>query len=132
MSDVTQWLEAQGLAQYAPVFAENDIDLDVLAELSEADLEKLGLSLGHRRKLLRALDAKRRAEAPPQQAPAAPAASIKAEAEAERRQIKVQFCDLVGSTELASAVDPEDASALLRRYQDACAGIIVRFEGFVA
>ncbi|HTS21063.1 MAG TPA: adenylate/guanylate cyclase domain-containing protein [Casimicrobiaceae bacterium] len=132
MSDIKHWLEAQGLAQYAEVFAENDIDLDVLGELSEADLEKLGLSLGHRRKLLRALDAKRRAEAPAQPAPAARAASSKAEPEAERRQITVLFCDLVGSTELASALDPEDAGALLRRYQDACAGIIVRFEGFVA
>jgi len=131
VTDIKQWLEAQGLAQYAEVFVENDIDLDVLSELSEDDLEKLGLSLGHRRKLLRALDAKRRAEAPAQQAPSVPTAPAQA-AEAERRQITVLFCDLVGSTELANALDPEDASALLRRYQDACAGIVVRFQGFVA
>jgi class 3 adenylate cyclase/tetratricopeptide (TPR) repeat protein len=131
VSDIKQWLEAQGLAQYAEIFAENDIDLDVLSELSETDLEKLGLSLGHRRRLLRALDAKRRAEAP-QPAPSASGAPAQAAAEAERRQITVLFCDLVGSTELANAMDPEDANALLRRYQDACAGVIVRFQGFVA
>jgi class 3 adenylate cyclase/predicted ATPase len=134
VTDLRQWLEAQGLAQYAEVFAENDVDFDVLSELSEYDLEKLGLSLGHRRKLIRALEARRRenTEASRQPAASTPAAPAPAATEAERRQVTVLFCDLVGSTELTSALDPEDASALLRRYQDACAGVIVRFEGFVA
>jgi class 3 adenylate cyclase/predicted ATPase len=121
--DFRQWLEAQGLAQYAKVFAENDIDFEVLGDLTEADLEKLGLSLGHRRKLMRALAAAQRdgSLSDTQESP-----------DAERRQITVLFGDLVGSTELASLLDPEDAGALLRRYQDACAGAVARFNGYVA
>ena len=133
VTDLKQWLEAQGLAQYAKVFAENDIDFDVLADLTEADLEKLGVSLGHRRKLLRAIGAagKEAPSAPLPSAPPVPGAVAEAP-DAERRQITVLFCDLVGSTEIASMLDPEDASALLRRYQDACAGAVARFDGYVA
>jgi class 3 adenylate cyclase/tetratricopeptide (TPR) repeat protein len=132
--NLKEWLEAHGLSQHAQVFAENDVDLDVLNELSESDLEKLGLSLGHRRRLLRALDTRRRenSEAATQATAAVPSPSARAPAEAERRQTTVLFCDLVASTELASALDPEDANTLLRGYQDACAGVIVRYEGFVA
>jgi class 3 adenylate cyclase/tetratricopeptide (TPR) repeat protein len=128
--DLKQWLESQGLAQYAQVLADNDIDFDLLAELSEADLEKLGLSLGHRRKLVRALQSEGRGAAPRPPAPAAPAPVEPTDA--ERRQITVMFCDLVGSTEIANALDPEDASVLMRRYQDACAGAVARFNGYVA
>ena len=128
MTDLEQWLETQGLRQYARTFAANDIDLDVLGQLTDADLEKLGVSLGHRRRLLRALEALR--AQPP--ATRASRAVDSDSGEAERRQLTVLFCDLVASTELANALDPEDASAYIRRFQDVCAGAIARFDGLVA
>ena len=127
MTKLGEWLKEQGLEQYAGVFADNDIDFDVLSDLAETDLEKLGLSLGHRRKLLRALAALQPAPTQPETSPRTPEIQ-----EAERRQVTVLFSDLVGSTALASAIDPEEMSALIRRYQDACAGAIARFDGFIA
>ena len=133
MTDLEQWLTAQGLGQYAPQFADNDIDFEVLGDLTEADLEKLGVSLGHRRKLLRALEARRRESVGEAPAGAAKSSPVSADASnPERRQITVLFCDLVGSTELAHALDPEDASALIRRYQNACSGVVAGFDGYVA
>jgi class 3 adenylate cyclase/tetratricopeptide (TPR) repeat protein len=122
MDALRRWLEDLGLQQYAGVLADNDIDLDVLPSVTEGDFERLGLSLGHRRKLLQAL-------ADSQSAPGNPRPASQ---EAGRRQVTVMFCDLVGSTELASAIDPEDMGELLRRYQDICAGAVARFEGMVA
>src|SRR5438105_14966926 len=127
MTKLQEWLKEIGLEQYAGVLADNDIDFDVLSDLAESDLEKLGLSLGHRRKLLRALAALQPPPTQPEASPTAPETQ-----EAERRQVTVLFSDLVGSTALASAVDPEDMSAMIRRYQDACAGAIARFDGFIA
>src|SRR5437773_833873 len=127
MTKLGEWLKEQGLEQYAGLFADNDIDVDVLSELAESDLEKLGLSLGHRRKLLRALAALQPAPTQPEASPRTPEIQ-----EAERRQVTVLFSDLVGSTALANAIDPEEMSALIRRYQDACAGAIARFDGFIA
>ena len=133
MTDLEQWLTAHGLAQYAKPFADNDVDFEVLGDLTEEDFEKLGVSLGHRRKLRRALEM-RRGETSPQ-----PTGGVRqlspvsaAPPDPERRQITVLFCDLVGSTELAHALDPEDASALIRRYQAACADAVTRFDGYVA
>jgi class 3 adenylate cyclase/tetratricopeptide (TPR) repeat protein len=126
MTKLQELLGELGLEQYAGVFADNDIDFDILSDLAETDLEKLGLSFGHRRKLLRAIAALK-------PAPSQAEASTKPETqEAERRQVTVLFSDLVGSTELATAIDPEEMSALIRRYQDACAGAIARFDGFIA
>lgn len=133
MTKLQEWLKEQGLEQYAGVFADNDIDFDILSDLSESDLEKLGLSLGHRRKLLRALAALRPASSAAQIASSSqPPPTTTETKEAERRQVTVLFSDLVGSTALANALDPEDMSALIRRYQDACAGAIARFDGFIA
>jgi class 3 adenylate cyclase len=127
MANLREWLKEQGLQQYEGVLSENDIDLDILSELKESDLAELGFSLGHRRKLLRAAAALRPAPAQPE------AESIKAETqEAERRQVTVLFSDLVGSTALGNTMDPEEMSELIRRYQDACAGAIARFDGFIA
>src|ERR1700736_3184943 len=127
MTKLQELLTELGLQQYAGVLADNDIDFDILSDLKENDLEKLGFSLGHRRKLLRALAALQPAAAQPE------APSITSEAqEAERRQVTVLFSDLVGSTALANEIDPEDMSALIKRYQDACAGAIARFDGFIA
>ncbi len=130
MPSLEQWLEQVGLGPPANVLLENDVDLDILPELTDADLEKLGLSLGQRRRLLKAAGT----------LAAVPATAVETNAtgrsdevsEAERRQVTVLFSDLVGSTALANSVDPEDMSALIRRYQDACAGAVARFDGYLA
>jgi class 3 adenylate cyclase len=133
MVELGDWLKAQGLEQYSRIFADNDIDFDVLVDLTDGDLEKLGLSLGHRRRLLRALatqkeESNRRLVSDTSEARPA---TLEVH-DAERRQVTVMFCDLVGSTELANLLHPEDVGALIHCYQDACAGAIARFDGFVA
>ena len=132
MTNIDDWLKDLGLGEYCSVFADHDIDFGVLPDLAETDLEKLGLTLGHRRKLLRAIAAHKPVSAPPLDlSPRIPATET-ARHEAERRQVTVMFCDLVGSTELANAVDPEEVGALIRRFQETCADAINRFDGFVA
>jgi class 3 adenylate cyclase/tetratricopeptide (TPR) repeat protein len=126
MSDLRDWLRSNGFEQYADAFEANDIDLDILPELSERDLEQLGLSLGNRRRLLKAI-AERGAEV----AQSKPA-DYTGSSDAERRQVTVLFSDMVGSTALSAKVDPELLGGLIRRYQDAAAGAIGRYGGFVA
>ncbi len=131
MNDLQAWLEKLGLGQHAQVLAQNDIDLDVLPHLSDNDLKELGLSLGHRRKLLAGL----RDEAPAPPAATKPARPDRApdfEGDAERRQLTVMFCDLVGSTELSQKLDPEELREVMRRYHDAVARIITAHRGHVA
>jgi class 3 adenylate cyclase/predicted ATPase len=131
--NVGEWLLQLGLGKYAETFAENDVEFEVLSELSDDDLSQLGLSLGHRRKFLKAaaeLTAGAQGEAPTDIAEASPASPKRAEA--ERRQLTVMFCDLVGSTELSARLDPEDLRDVMRRYQDAVAGAVTRYEGYVA
>src|ERR1700722_1861536 len=106
MDDVQEWLRSLGLDEHAPRFAQNDIDMSVVGELTEQDLKELGVSLGHRRKLLRAIASMAvatpaRSTANPVGGQASPGISS-AEATAERRQLTVMFCDLVGSTALAA------------------------------
>ncbi|MGB6549559.1 MAG: adenylate/guanylate cyclase domain-containing protein, partial [Xanthobacteraceae bacterium] len=135
MPDLSQWLEQFGLEALAAVLADNDVDLDILPDLTEQDFEKLGISLGHRRKLLKAIatlrDDSGTAPGKLEQEPTKPAPPAPAP-EAERRQVTVLFSDLVGSTALATALDPEDLSRLIKRYQDACAGAVARFDGYIA
>ena len=126
--DVGGWLRKFGLGQYEANFRDCKIDVDVIADLTDGDLEKLGLPLGDRKRLMKAIAALRAAVAKSgiMEARAALAAS------AERRQVNVMFCDLVDSTVLSRQLDPEDYRDLIRAYQDACAGAIARFDGFVA
>ena len=127
--DVAAWLEGQGLGAYADTFAEQAIDADTLAELTEQDLVQLGLPLGHRKRLLRAIS--ELAPRPPH--PPAPSAETPGRrAEAQRRQLTVMFVDLVGSTQLAAGLDPEDLREVVGAYQDCCTRAIERFEGHVA
>jgi class 3 adenylate cyclase/tetratricopeptide (TPR) repeat protein len=126
MSDLRDWLRGQKLEQCADVFEANDIDLDILPELTENDLERLGVSLGNRRRLMKAI-----VERGSEEVKSKPADTV-ASADAERRQVTVLFCDMVGSTALSGRVDPELLGNLIRRYQDAAAGAIGRFGGFVA
>jgi class 3 adenylate cyclase/tetratricopeptide (TPR) repeat protein len=130
MLDVARWLAEQGLGHHAEAFAENGIAGDILRELTDADLKELGLNLGDRKRLLKAIAA---LEAGPAQdrvesvklTPAVPR-------EAERRRLTVMFVDLVGSTALSATLDPEDMREVIRAYQNTVAGEIERFEGHVA
>lgn len=117
-TDLAEWLGRHGLGQYAQTFAENNIEYSVLPDLTEDDLEKIGVSLGHRKILLRAVDALR-------------SQSIQRR-EAEFRQITVMFCDLVGSTQLSEKLDPEDLHKLIDAYRRECSTAIKRYEGEVA
>ncbi|MGA7344302.1 MAG: adenylate/guanylate cyclase domain-containing protein, partial [Pseudolabrys sp.] len=136
ITDLAEWLGRHGLDQYAQTFVENNIDYSVLPDLTEDDLEKLGVSLGHRKKLLRAIDAVR----PARQARGTTEVShIGTEAispvqhrDAEFRQITVMFCDLVGSTQLAEKLDPEDLHKLIDTYRGECSSAIRRYGGEVA
>jgi class 3 adenylate cyclase len=131
--DVAQWLRGLGLEQYVAGFRDNDIDGEILRRLTAEDLRELGvLSIGHRRRLLdaiAALDEIGTAGVPPASAvpPAAPVAT-----DAERRQLTVMFCDLVGSTALWRQTDPEDLNALIGAYHRAVAEQVGRFGGYVA
>src|SRR5438552_19016076 len=109
MTKLQEWLKERGLEQYAGIFADNDIDFDLLSDLTESDVEKLGLSLGHRRKLLKALAALQPPSSGSQTAELSEARPATTESkDAERRQVTVLFSDLVGSTAMASAIDPEE------------------------
>jgi class 3 adenylate cyclase/predicted ATPase len=130
--DVAAWLHDLGLGRYGQAFRENEIDSDVLRELTESDLEKLGIPLGHRKKLLRAIAGLSAAEADPRAAPGAVSSAPPRPLEAERRQLTVMFIDLVGSTELAARLDPEDMAAAIRAYHGACAAAVERWGGHVA
>ena len=126
--DVAVWLRDIGLQQYEALFRENDIDAEVLSDLTDADLEKIGVSLGHRKRLLKAVAALASPAAPlPAATPIPPVADA-----AERRQLTVMFSDLVGSTALSARLDPEDMREVIRAYQDACSGAVARYDGFVA
>ena len=133
MQQIADWLEKLGLSEHAQRFAENDIDFMILPDLTDQDLEKIGVaSLGHRRKLLRAIANLGTIEksAPPV-AVAAPAAPLQVDT-AERRQVTVMFSDLVGSTALSARMDPEDLRDVISAYQNCVAETVHRFDGFVA
>lgn len=135
MESLSAWLRQLGLERYAAIFAENDVDAEALAMLTENDLERLGVSLGHRKKLLLAIAKLNVALSPPpplrsgEEETSYPSAPSR---EAERRQISVMFCDLVGSTALAERLDPEELRDLLQAYQRTCGEVIGRYGGHVA
>ena len=122
--DIGAWLRGLGLGQYEATFRENEIDAEVLFELTDIDLEKISVPLGHRKRLLKAIASLGGTETATKAAtPAATASSTDA---AERRQLTVMFCDLVGSTALSARLDPEDMRRVIRAYQDARSGVVAR------
>jgi class 3 adenylate cyclase/predicted ATPase len=134
--DVGGWLRGLGLGRYEAAFRDNAIDADVLADLTDGDLEKLGLPLGDRKRLLKAIAALA-AETRSQSILASeirvqPVAVHPPEASAERRQLTVMFCDLVGSTAMSARLDPEDMREIFTAYHRCCAAVIARSGGFVA
>lgn len=153
MQTVSQWLDRLGLVQYAEAFAAQEIDVALLPELTDADLQSIGVALlGHRKRLMKAIDELKSDVVIPATHLAHPVASL-AETESlppagerrhtprpstlslapegERRQLTVLFCDMVGFTELANRVDPEILQGIIRSYEDTCAVCITRFEGYV-
>src|SRR5215475_10080258 len=135
MSDVHLWLKSLGLEKYADAFVENEIDFVTLPELTEGDLKELGLPIGPRRRILNAILALR--TAPPSRGETTAVESSSAsntslapepfEAPAERRQVTVAFCDLVGSTELTVRSDPEDAREVIAAYRACVVEVVKRF-----
>ena len=133
--DVAVWLRGLGLEQYETLFRENDIDAQVLSDLTDGDLEKIGVSLGHRKRFMRAIAALSAGGTPPsaarpasaQPSPSPPTSG----AEAERRPITVMFCDLVGSTSLAAKLEAEDWRNLVNAYLDEASAAVTGLGGHV-
>jgi class 3 adenylate cyclase len=126
MQQIADWLEKLGMSEYAQLFAENRIDFSVLPDLADQHLKDLGLPLGDRLKMLRAIrELSKTGSEPPQPEP-------RSQDTAERRQVTVMFCDLVGSTALSARLDPEDLREVISAYQKCAAETVQRFGGFVA
>ena len=128
MRGIAEWLASIGLGEYAQRFAENAIDLSVVRDLTEQDLKELGVLLGHRRKMLRAIAELDGAAL----APAETATEPVPRDEAERRHLTVMFCDLVGSTALSARLDPEDMWRVIASYHACIGEVIGRYQGMIA
>jgi class 3 adenylate cyclase/tetratricopeptide (TPR) repeat protein len=122
--DVGTWLGSLGLDQYEDLFREHEIDADILPELTDQHLRDIGVPLGHRLRMLRAI--RRLATEGPSDF------VLRPQENPERRQLTVMFCDLVGSTALTAQLDPEDMADLIRAFQGAVAAAVTRFDGHVA
>lgn len=129
--ELRSWLDNLGLGKHFGTFVANDVDFDLLPELDDSDLERLGITIGHRKRLLRAI-AKLKAAPQLQNAGSAPEVAKATASGPERRQLTVMFVDLVGSTELAQSLDPEDMREVILAYQQAVSREIARYDGRVA
>src|SRR5262245_37049755 len=126
MQQIADWLQKLGLGQYTQRFAENDITFVILPDLTDQDLEKIGVAaLGHRHQLLRAIGELKGAPEP-----STVAAPVARHDTAERRQVTVMFSDLVGSTALSARMDLEDLREVISAYQKCVAETVRRFGGF--
>ena len=125
-SDLRQWLTSRNLESLETTLTENEIDFDILFELTDDDMREIGLSLGARKRLRAAINETGQDE------PSSPDGSRNAGGEAERRHLTTMFIDLVGSTELSVRLDPEDMRDVITGYQNAVAGVVTRYEGHVA
>ena len=135
MNEIGSWLEGHGLGKYATVFVENEIEVHDLVYLTEEDLEKLGLPMGPRKRLLGAIaSANAPADEPPQSSEqaAGPVPEAPRGGTVERRQLTVMFCDLVGSVELGERMDVEEYRDLLDGFRTTVVEAVERFDGFIA
>ena len=123
MKNMDEWLGSLGLSEYLPRFEEHAVDLSIVGDLTDADLKDIGIPLGHRRKLLRAI-----AELGRSAAPLAPPSDAARDV-AERRQLTVLFCDMVGSTALSVKLDPEDLRTVISGYQSEITQVIRSHQG---
>jgi class 3 adenylate cyclase/tetratricopeptide (TPR) repeat protein len=127
-ADLASWLEAIGLSKHLELFRQHSLDLDVVLDLTEKDLLKLGLPLGDCKRFLRqsapldmrkALQSTRGSDHESQgRAP-------------ERRRLTILYCDLVDSTALASRLDPEELGPIIGRYLQIVEGIVQRYGGYI-
>lgn len=136
MHDIAEWLERQGFGEYAEAFARNKIDRDVLSSLTGDDLKEIGVTtVGDRRRLLDAITILSRAnDARHEGVVTEPLGRARSpeEVSAERRQLTVMFCDLVGSTSLSVEFDPEDLADAIRVYHESCTKVVARWDGHIA
>jgi class 3 adenylate cyclase/predicted ATPase len=132
MRQIAEWLDELGLSEHTERFVENKIDVAVLPLLTDEDLKEIGVPLGHRRKILAAINQGTRATRPTPVAEPRPNAAPKSRDLAERRYMTVLFSDLVGSTALSTRMDPEDLREVISAYQTCVADVVSRFGGFVA
>src|SRR3954463_6437601 len=129
MTGIAEWLASLGLSKYAQCFAENAVDLSVVPDLTEQDLKDLGVFLGHRRKMLRAIAGMKGAVAAGlEPGPAKPVPR----ADAERRQLTILCCDLVGSSELSVRLDPEDLRRGVAAYHACIKEVVALYQGIIA
>jgi class 3 adenylate cyclase len=131
VQEIGDFLEKLGMPEYGERFAENDIDASVLPHLTDQSLKELGVSLGHRLKILAAIQ-DLAGPTPVASEPAGAPAEPRPHDSAERRQVTVMFSDLVGSTALSARMDPEDLREIISSYQKCVAETVQRFGGFVA
>lgn len=131
MPSIDSWLADIGLQKYATAFEDAEIDFETLPDLLEEDLKELGLPLGPRRKIWKAISQLAAAPAMPVKGAAADPAD-ESVAHAERRHLTVMFVDLVGSTEMVMRMDAEDMRGIITKYQSAVADVVAEFDGFVA
>src|SRR3981189_2437720 len=131
MAELREWLEARGLGRYADALLAQDIELDILPQLTDADLMAAGLPVGARKRLLQAIEGQRNLSDAAMQSRGSPTIvpTTAPATEAERRQLTVLFCDVVGSTHLAETLDAEDLRNLLLSFQKVCAEVVQRHEG---
>ena len=122
---ISEWLEANGLERFAPVFEQHEIDLATLLVLTDDDLKEIGLPFGPRKRILNLLSEARKPER------SASATAAVGEPVGERRQLTALFCDMVGFTELAQKLDPEALQVVVRAYEEICTDCVVRYEGYV-
>jgi hypothetical protein len=118
--DLLNWLDELGLSPYAGAFAYHRIEYSILSDLTDYDLKSIGIPLGHRKIMLKAIR------------PRIITAPTLRPRDAELRQITVMFCDLVGSTQLSAKIEPEDLKLLLEAYRNACSAAIRRYDGRVS
>ena len=131
VATISEWLDSLGMSEYAQRFADNRIDdVSILRDLTDQDLKDIGVPLGHRRKMLRAIA--EMVGTASSQIKSAPASEPKPRDDAERRQLTVMFCDLVGSTALSARMDPEDLRGIIAAYNRCCTELVERNAGFVA
>jgi len=146
MPPIAEWLANIGLERYGPAFVDNDIDVSVLPRLTDADLEKIGVSLGHRRKILAAIaeiggsitvsSQPALAGSKPRDIPAIPPTMVSAPiapgSAGERRYLTVMFCDLADSTAIAAKLDAEEWRDLVEGFREAASAAVIEMGGHVA
>ena len=128
MRTIAEWLASLGLSEYAQRFADNHIDVSVLPDLTDQDLTELGVPLGHRRKMLRAIAELDGAALEPAEARIEPLPRD----EAERRHLTVMFCHLIGSDALSARLDPEDMWGVIASYHACISEVVGRHHGMIA